>query len=104
MSDNNVFLEVRGHEKVTATNTNTEVTSAAVTTLAAVERGIRRIIQNNSTGVVYVLKSSSTGGATSGIVIAANERYIDTLYMGAEYLLASTTGCDVRVETIALST
>ena len=104
MADNQLWIPELGHQTAsTATAVAATVTNLAVTTIAAVERGVKRIISNNSTDLIYMTKVSTTGANTTGIVINANERYEDTLWMGAVYLMSSSTGSDVRYETIQRS-
>jgi len=75
MTENNVYSPELGNQTAVATNTAVTVTSSAVTTISAIDRGIKRIISNNSTDVLYMTKTNTTGGATTGIIISSKRTY-----------------------------
>ena len=106
---NTVFLPTNSvNMNASATYTGYTVTSA-ITTGAAVPNAVSQIVYNNSTGIIYVTKGTSTGVSLStGVAITMTSAVFNPLnldgWTGAINLQSTTAASrSVVVETVYLT-
>lgn len=74
------------------------VSSTTTTTIAALNTGVIRYIQNNGTGDVYVGFSSSSTVTTNGWILKPQVIWVEDHYFGSIYMKSSSTTNVVSVE------
>jgi len=98
--DNIAYVPVGSLYSAEPINSRVTVTSSTVTTIAVLDLGVQRIIQNIGVNDAYITKQSSATIATDGWKLLHGQTYIESLYFGEIYILAIGGDTTIAIEEI----
>jgi hypothetical protein len=94
-----VFKKLGDHMEATVTSVGYTATTAPAVLTAIASRGLRRVIVNQSTSIVYVNRGTTAFTATSDCIrIAVSSDLTDEIYMGKVAYMTASTSAKILVE------